>query len=125
MAFTKSNNCITTRITQFLSKTRETFRLTILFQKQPRRCSLRKSVLRNFAKFTGKHLCQSLFIKKETLARVFVIILRNSVEQLFYRTPLGYCLCCFCLLVTCNGGLSNTVFEPTLLPKITLQLIIF
>ena len=24
----------------------------------------KKGVLRNFAKFTGKHLCQSLFIKK-------------------------------------------------------------
>ena len=40
----------------------------------------KKDVLRNFAKFTGKHLCQSLFfnkglacnfIKKETLAQVF------------------------------------------------------
>ena len=29
-----------------------------------RRCSLRKGVLRNFAKFTGKHLCQSLFFHK-------------------------------------------------------------
>ena len=42
------------------------------------RCSVRKVVLRNFLKFTGKHLCQSLFfnkvkpcnfIKKETLAQ--------------------------------------------------------
>ena len=42
---------------------------------------VRKGVLRNFAKFTGKHLCQSFFfnkvaglkpnIKKETLAQVF------------------------------------------------------
>ena len=42
----------------------------------------KKGVLRNFAKFTGKHLCQSLFfnscrpqvcnfIKNETLAQVF------------------------------------------------------
>ena len=29
-----------------------------------RRCSLRKSVLRNFTKFTGKQLCQSLFFNK-------------------------------------------------------------
>ena len=43
-----------------------------------RRCSKTKRVLKNFAKFTGKHLCQSLqrfqacnFIKKETLAQVF------------------------------------------------------
>ena len=27
------------------------------------RCSLIKGVLRNFAKFTGKHLCQSLFFR--------------------------------------------------------------
>ena len=28
------------------------------------RCSIKKGVLRNFAKFTGKHLCQSLFFNK-------------------------------------------------------------
>ena len=28
------------------------------------RCSVGKSVLENFAKFTGKHLCQSLFFNK-------------------------------------------------------------
>ena len=33
-------------------------------QKQPPGCSVRKGVLRNFAKFTGKHLCQSLFSNK-------------------------------------------------------------
>ena len=42
---------------------------------------MKKGVLRNFAKFTGKHLCQSLFFnkfavlcnvtKKETLVQVF------------------------------------------------------
>ena len=29
-----------------------------------RRCSVKKGVLRNFTKFTGKHLCQSLFFNK-------------------------------------------------------------
>ena len=29
-----------------------------------RRCSVRKDVLKNFAKFTGKHLCQSLFFNE-------------------------------------------------------------
>ena len=29
-----------------------------------KRCSLRKGVLRNLAKFTRKHLCQSLFFNK-------------------------------------------------------------
>ena len=45
-----------------------------------RKCSVKKGVLKNFAKFTGKHLCQSLFliklyacnfIKKESLAQIF------------------------------------------------------
>ena len=29
-----------------------------------RRCSVKKGVLRDFAKFTGKHLCQGLFFNK-------------------------------------------------------------
>ena len=28
-------------------------------------------VCKNFAKFTGKHLCQNLFYKKEALAQAF------------------------------------------------------
>ena len=55
-------------------------------------CSVKKSVLRRFAKSTGKHLCQSPyltklqakacnFLKKETLAQVFPV---NFVE--FPRT---------------------------------------
>ena len=35
--------------------------LSILFRRSHRRRSVRKGVLRNFAKFTGKRLCQSLF----------------------------------------------------------------
>ena len=31
----------------------------------------KKGVRKNFAKFTGKHLCQSFFFKKELLAKVF------------------------------------------------------
>ena len=34
------------------------------FRSSHRRCSVRKAVLRNFAKFTRKHLCQSLFFNK-------------------------------------------------------------
>ena len=42
----------------------------------PLRCSVRKDVLRNFTKFTGKHLCQSLFFNKvASLRPVFLSIL--------------------------------------------------
>ena len=34
------------------------------YRSSHQRCSVRKDVLRNFAKFTRKHLCQSLFFHK-------------------------------------------------------------
>ena len=73
----------------------------------------KKCVLRNFTKFTGKHLCQSLFfnklivfflivsflspepcnfIKKETQAQVFSCQFCDiSKNTFFYRTPLDDC----------------------------------
>ena len=39
-----------------------------------RRCSIKKGILKNFAKFTEEHLCRSLFFnffKKEILTQVF------------------------------------------------------
>ena len=51
------------------------------------RCSVKKSVLRNFAKFTGMHLCQSLFFNKVSLAQVFSCeFCEISENTLFYRT---------------------------------------
>ena len=44
------------------------------FRSSHHKCSVRKGVLRNFAKFTGKQLCQRLSfnkVKKESLAQVF------------------------------------------------------
>ena len=58
-----------------------------------------KVVLRNFAKFTGKHLCQGFifnkvagacnFIKKKALAQMFSCeFCEISKNTFFYRTPL-------------------------------------
>ena len=41
----------------------------ILDRSGHRRCSVRKCVLRNFKRFTGKHLCQSLFLIKLQAAK--------------------------------------------------------
>ena len=51
----------------------------ILFRKSHRRCSLRKCVLRNFAKFTGKHQC--LFFNKVAglWATVSIFLLFNGL----------------------------------------------
>ena len=48
-----------------------------------------KGVLKIFTKFTGKRLCQSLFIKKETLAQVFSCEFCEIFWSTFFnRTPL-------------------------------------
>ena len=50
----------------------------------------KKDVLRNFAKFTEKHLCQSLFFNKETLAQVFSCVFCEISKNIFsHRTPVG------------------------------------
>ena len=36
----------------------------LIYRSIHRRCSVKKGVLRNFTKFTGKYLCQSLFFNK-------------------------------------------------------------
>ena len=43
----------------------------IIFKSSRPEMFCKKDALKNLAKFTGKHLCQSLFFKKETLAQVF------------------------------------------------------
>ena len=68
--------------------------MTIL--KQPPEVSLKKGVLRNFAKFTGKYLDQRSFfnkvagsIKKESLAQVFSCEFCEISKNTFSgRTPL-------------------------------------
>ena len=64
-------------------------RVAIAFRSSHQRCSMKKGVLRNFRKFAGKHLCQSLFFNKvsglrpeETMAQVlpyeFCVISKNT-----------------------------------------------
>ena len=58
------------------------------YRSSHQKCSMKKGVLRNFTKFTGKHLCQSLFFNKVALLkkglwhRCFLV---NFVKAL--RTP--------------------------------------
>ena len=66
-----------------------------------RRYSLRKGALRNFTKFKGKHLCQSLFfnkvaglkpatlLKKRLLHRCFPVNFANFLRTLFLQNTSG------------------------------------
>ena len=58
-------------------------------QKQPPEVFYKKDALRNFAKFTGKHLCQSLFLNKVVGLRLwhrcFHVNFRKFVRQTFLQ----------------------------------------
>ena len=47
------------------------------------RCSLKKCVLRNFANFTGKHLCQSLFLNKVVGLRSAILLKKRIWHRCF------------------------------------------
>ena len=73
---------------QYFSKSR----FLDIQQKQPPEVLFKKGVLRNFAKFTGKHLCQSFFFNKvaglrHRWHRCFPVNFVKFPTTLFYRTP--------------------------------------
>ena len=48
-----------------------------------RRCSVKKGVLKNFTKFTGKHLCQSLFFNKVAGLRPATLLKKRLWHRCF------------------------------------------
>ena len=69
-------------------------------------CSVKKSVLRNFAKFTGKHLCQSLFFNKVAVP----VNLAKFLRTLFLQKTSGRLLPTVELLSSQNATISS-LFE--------------
>ena len=67
-----------------------------------KKCSVKKGVLKNFAKFSGQHLCQSLFfhkvsgpstfLQKETLAKVFSCEFFEIFKNTFFTEHLRWLL---------------------------------
>ena len=65
-----------------------------LYRSRHRKCSIKKGVLRNFTKFTGKHLCQSLFFNKIARLRLATLLKKKLWHRClpvnfvkFLRTP--------------------------------------
>ena len=54
-----------------------------MFRSSHRRCSVTKGDLRNFAKFTGKHLCQSLFFNKVAALRSATLLKKGLWHRCF------------------------------------------
>ena len=93
-----------------------------LFQKQSPDIFCKKGVLRNFAKFTGKHLYQSLqpkacnFIKKETLAQMFSCEFWEISKNTFLQNTSGQLLLSFA--TSRRSRNANTVFSTRIFPHI-------
>ena len=58
-------------------------RKVIIYRSNHLRCSIRKGVLKNFAKFTGKHLRQSLFFKKSCGPLAYNFFEKETLTQFF------------------------------------------
>ena len=52
-------------------------------QKQHRECSIRKGILRNFARFTGKQMCQILVFNKVAGLRPATLLKKEAHAQVF------------------------------------------
>ena len=48
-----------------------------------RRCSIKKGILNNFTKFTGKHLCQGLFLHKIAGLRPAALLKKRLLHRFF------------------------------------------
>ena len=57
------------------------------FRSIHQRCSIKIGALKNFAKFTGKHLCQTPFFNK-VAGGACNFNKKKTLAQVFYRTPL-------------------------------------
>ena len=69
----------------------------IIFRSNHWRCSVKKGVLKNFAKLTGKHLCLSLFFNKVASRRSATLLKKKLWHRCFpvdfakfLRTPFFY-----------------------------------
>ena len=60
-----------------------THNCTLIYRSSWQRCSVRKGVLINFAKFTGKHLCQSLFFNKVAGLRSATLLKKRLWHRYF------------------------------------------
>ena len=54
-----------------------------LYRSSHRRCSIKKDVFQNFTKFTGKHLCQSLFFDNVAGLKSVTLLKRGSDTDVF------------------------------------------
>ena len=85
----------------------------------------KKDVLRNFAKFTGKHLCQSLFFNKvankENLAKGFPVNFAKFLGTPFLREDLRWLLLKYSGILFSERSITlASIIKPKVFPPCTL-----
>ena len=78
----------------------------LLSRSSHRRCFVRRGVLRNFAKFTGKHLSESLFFNK-------VADLKPKACNFIEKETLAQVLSCEFCKISINSFFTEHVREET------------
>ena len=73
-------------------------RITFLTRSSHQRCSLKKGVLKTFAKFTGKHMYQSLFFNKFEGLRLAALIKKRLWNKCF---PVNFAILQFSCEILC------------------------
>ena len=58
-------------------------KINLLYRSSHQRCSLKKVFLKNFIKFTGKHLCWSLFFNKVSGLRPSTLLKKRLQQRCF------------------------------------------
>ena len=73
--------------------------VVVMNRRTLRTCSVRKGVFRNFAKFTGKHLCQSLFFMNKEFSKAIMArtrlrnkSLKNWRKQKLHTQQRNHCV---------------------------------
>ena len=80
----------------------------ILSRNSRQMCSVRKGILRNFTKFTGKHLCQSIFLNKVAGVRPATLLKKRLWHRCF---PVSFAKFVRTLFLQDNsGGLLPAIF---------------
>ena len=92
----------------------------MFYRSSHQRCSIKKAVLKNFARFTGKHLRWSLFLltllRRGSNTSAFPRILQNFEKHLFRKTSVNDCFL-FCHIESFRNCKRFELFWSTTLLK--------
>ena len=98
------------------NETHTLFHFSYYSRSSHRKCSIRKCVLRNFIKFRGKHLCQSLFFNKVAGLRSATLLKKRLWHRCFpvnfakfLKTPFSHNTSGRLLLLLHCSGKKNAV----------------